>query len=182
MMEELLAVLREAHAPVHVSRLEAAWSPAEQRDRCLRSLLDDGLVTEVAPGLAHAKDKPERTRNFEARYGQPLRPADEGFYAYLRGYALIVPRDGTAADVFATAQLTGRRRWRKTVTPPGIEPGSPRWQRPSRGSRVEPHDAGESPAGARRGRLPLGRCGRGRHRHAAATARRGVGRHPQARR
>ncbi|HEX4977570.1 MAG TPA: A/G-specific adenine glycosylase [Nocardioides sp.] len=47
----LLAVLREAHAPVHVSRLETAWSPAEQRDRCLRSLLDDGLVTEVGPGL-----------------------------------------------------------------------------------------------------------------------------------
>jgi A/G-specific adenine glycosylase len=45
----LLAVLRDAHEPVHLSRLEAAWSPAEQRDRCLRSLLDDALVTEVAP-------------------------------------------------------------------------------------------------------------------------------------
>jgi A/G-specific adenine glycosylase len=45
----LLAVLRDAHEPVHVSRLEAAWSPAEQRDRCLRSLLADGLVSEVAP-------------------------------------------------------------------------------------------------------------------------------------
>ena len=47
----LLAVLRDAHEPVHSSRLEAAWSPAEQRDRCLASLLDDGLVTEVSPGL-----------------------------------------------------------------------------------------------------------------------------------
>lgn len=47
----LLAVLRDVHEPVHVSRLEAAWTPAEQRDRCLRSLLDDGLVTEVAPGV-----------------------------------------------------------------------------------------------------------------------------------
>ena len=47
----LLAVLRDAHEPVHASRLEAAWSPAEQRDRCLASLLDDGLVTEVSPGL-----------------------------------------------------------------------------------------------------------------------------------
>ncbi len=45
----LLAVLRDAHEPVHVSRLEAVWSPAEQRDRCLRSLLADGLVSEVAP-------------------------------------------------------------------------------------------------------------------------------------
>ncbi len=47
----LLAVLREAHEPVHRSRLDAAWSPADQRERCLRSLLDDGLVTEVSPGL-----------------------------------------------------------------------------------------------------------------------------------
>ena len=47
----LLAVLRDAHEPVHSSRLEAAWSPAEQRERCLASLLDDGLVTEVSPGL-----------------------------------------------------------------------------------------------------------------------------------
>ena len=46
----LLSVLRDAHEPVHLSRLEAAWSPAEQRERCLRSLLDDGLVIEVAPG------------------------------------------------------------------------------------------------------------------------------------
>jgi len=46
----LLAVLRDAHEPVHASRLEASWSPADQRDRCLRSLLDDGLVTEVEPG------------------------------------------------------------------------------------------------------------------------------------
>ncbi len=47
----LLAVLREAHEPVHVSRLEAVWSPAEQRDRALASLLQDGLVTETAPGV-----------------------------------------------------------------------------------------------------------------------------------
>ncbi len=47
----ILAVLRDAHEPVHASRIESAWSPAEQRERCLRSLLDDGLVTEVAPGV-----------------------------------------------------------------------------------------------------------------------------------
>jgi A/G-specific adenine glycosylase len=46
----LLAVLRDAHEPVHASRLTAAWSLDDQRNRCLRSLLDDGLVTEVAPG------------------------------------------------------------------------------------------------------------------------------------
>jgi A/G-specific adenine glycosylase len=47
----ILAVLRDAHEPVHASRIESAWSPAEQRERCLRSLLDDGLVTEVSPGV-----------------------------------------------------------------------------------------------------------------------------------
>ena len=47
----ILAVLREAHEPVHSSRIRAAWAPAEQRDRCLRSLIDDGLVTEVSPGV-----------------------------------------------------------------------------------------------------------------------------------
>jgi A/G-specific adenine glycosylase len=46
----ILSVLREAHEPVHTSRVEAAWSPAAQRDRCLASLLEDGLVREVEPG------------------------------------------------------------------------------------------------------------------------------------
>lgn len=45
----LLAVLRDALEPVRSSRLEAAWSWPEQRERCLNSLLADGLVTEVAP-------------------------------------------------------------------------------------------------------------------------------------
>jgi A/G-specific adenine glycosylase len=45
----LMAVLREAEGPVHRSRLEAVWPPGAQRDRCLRSLLDDGLVCQVAP-------------------------------------------------------------------------------------------------------------------------------------
>jgi A/G-specific adenine glycosylase len=47
----ILAVLRDAHEPVHASRIEAAWSAAEQRERCLQSLLADGLVTEVAPAV-----------------------------------------------------------------------------------------------------------------------------------
>ncbi len=40
----LLAVLREAEGPVHVSRLEAAWAAAPQRERCLDSLVTDGLA------------------------------------------------------------------------------------------------------------------------------------------
>lgn len=40
----LMAVVREADGAVHHSRLEAAWDPAAQRDRCLQSLLDDGLL------------------------------------------------------------------------------------------------------------------------------------------
>ncbi len=40
----LLAVLREAQGSVHRSRLDAVWSATDQRERCLRSLLEDGLV------------------------------------------------------------------------------------------------------------------------------------------
>jgi A/G-specific adenine glycosylase len=45
----LLGVLRDSHEPVHQSRLEAAWSIADQRERCLRWLIADGLVAAVAP-------------------------------------------------------------------------------------------------------------------------------------
>ena len=44
----LLAVLREADGPVHVSRLEAAWTIEDQRRRCIDSLVEDGLVAPVA--------------------------------------------------------------------------------------------------------------------------------------
>ena len=48
----LLAVLREADGVVHRSTLESVWSGAarhEQRERSLRSLLEDGLVVQVGP-------------------------------------------------------------------------------------------------------------------------------------
>jgi len=44
----LLAVLRDAHEPVHVSRLEAVWSDVAQRDRALAGLVADGLVARVS--------------------------------------------------------------------------------------------------------------------------------------
>jgi A/G-specific adenine glycosylase len=44
----LLAVLRDSNGPVHHSRLDAAWAAVEQRDRCLRSLLDDGLLVQTS--------------------------------------------------------------------------------------------------------------------------------------
>jgi A/G-specific adenine glycosylase len=44
----LLAVLRDSDGSVHRSRLDAVWAPAAQRDRCLASLLDDGLVTRAS--------------------------------------------------------------------------------------------------------------------------------------
>jgi A/G-specific adenine glycosylase len=44
----LLGVLRDSAVPVHRSRLEAVWDVAEQRDRCLRSLLEDGLATRLS--------------------------------------------------------------------------------------------------------------------------------------
>ena len=45
----LLAVVREAHEPVHRSRLDAAWSDVGQRERCLASLVEDGLVVAAGP-------------------------------------------------------------------------------------------------------------------------------------
>lgn len=45
----LLAVLRDADGPVHRSRLDVAWSPEDQRIRCLASLVEDGLVARVGP-------------------------------------------------------------------------------------------------------------------------------------
>ena len=45
----LMRALRDAPGPVHRSSLDAAWAPAEQRDRCLQSLLDDGLARRVGP-------------------------------------------------------------------------------------------------------------------------------------
>ena len=43
----LMAVLRDTEGNVTRERLDAAWPEPEQRDRALRSLLDDGLVVHV---------------------------------------------------------------------------------------------------------------------------------------
>lgn len=45
----LLGVVRDAHEPVHKSRLDTAWSDDPQRERCLAWLIEDGLVAEVGP-------------------------------------------------------------------------------------------------------------------------------------
>jgi A/G-specific adenine glycosylase len=44
----LLAVLRESAGPVHRTRLDAVWPDAQQRERCLQTLIGDGLVTQAA--------------------------------------------------------------------------------------------------------------------------------------
>jgi A/G-specific adenine glycosylase len=44
----LLGVLRDSDEPVHRSTLDAAWADTEQRERCLRWLVDDGLVAQVS--------------------------------------------------------------------------------------------------------------------------------------
>ena len=46
----LLDVLRDAPGPVERAALDAAWSDAAQRDRCLLSLLTDGLAEQHADG------------------------------------------------------------------------------------------------------------------------------------
>ncbi|AXB45636.1 A/G-specific adenine glycosylase [Amycolatopsis albispora] len=47
----LLDVLRGTEGPVEKARLDKAWAQAGQRDRCLDSLLVDGLVEQTADGL-----------------------------------------------------------------------------------------------------------------------------------
>jgi A/G-specific adenine glycosylase len=47
----LLEVLRDAHEPVHRSRLDAVWSNEEQRIRCLGSLVEDGLVARLSEDM-----------------------------------------------------------------------------------------------------------------------------------
>jgi A/G-specific adenine glycosylase len=44
----LLAVLRDSDGPVPGRRLATAWPDASQRERCLQTLVDDGLVTQAA--------------------------------------------------------------------------------------------------------------------------------------
>jgi A/G-specific adenine glycosylase len=44
----LMAVLRDAEGPVHRRRLEAVWPHDDQRERCLQTLIGDGLVTQPA--------------------------------------------------------------------------------------------------------------------------------------
>ncbi len=46
----LLAVLRDADGPVPVSALEGAWDAAPQRERCLDTLVADGLAVRPTPG------------------------------------------------------------------------------------------------------------------------------------
>lgn len=46
----LMAVLRDAPGPVPKSRLDAVWPDDVQRERCLDSLVADGLVDPVGPG------------------------------------------------------------------------------------------------------------------------------------
>ncbi|MDQ3150174.1 MAG: A/G-specific adenine glycosylase, partial [Actinomycetota bacterium] len=46
----LLDVLRVAPEPVRRPQLDAVWTDHGQRDRCLGSLLADGLVEQTADG------------------------------------------------------------------------------------------------------------------------------------
>ena len=47
----LLDVLRAAETPVERAALDAVWDDAGQRDRCLLTLLDDGLAEQTDDGL-----------------------------------------------------------------------------------------------------------------------------------
>jgi A/G-specific adenine glycosylase len=43
-------VLRDTPEPVGKARLDVVWADAGQRDRCLDSLLVDGLVEQIPDG------------------------------------------------------------------------------------------------------------------------------------
>ena len=45
----LLAVARDSEGPVHRSRLDATWPEEGQRNRCLATLVEDGLLSQVSP-------------------------------------------------------------------------------------------------------------------------------------
>jgi len=47
----LLAVLRDSEHPVESALLDQVWNEPVQRGRALAGLLEDGLVTELAPGV-----------------------------------------------------------------------------------------------------------------------------------
>jgi A/G-specific adenine glycosylase len=47
----LMDVLRDTDRPVRRAQLDVVWADAAQRDRCLDSLLVDGLVEQTADGL-----------------------------------------------------------------------------------------------------------------------------------
>ena len=44
----ILALARDSHGPVNRSRIDDAWPTDEQRERCLASLVHDGLLVQVA--------------------------------------------------------------------------------------------------------------------------------------
>ena len=46
----LLEVLRSCEGAVHLSSLDRVWTVAAQRERCLESLVADGLAVQVGPG------------------------------------------------------------------------------------------------------------------------------------
>lgn len=52
----LLGIVRDAEGAVPRSRLDTAWVPADQRDRALQSLLDDGLLVRVHGSETSARE------------------------------------------------------------------------------------------------------------------------------
>ncbi len=53
----ILATIRDSDAPVPQSRIDLVWQRAEQRSRCLESLLADGLVVELDRPSADAEQR-----------------------------------------------------------------------------------------------------------------------------
>ena len=58
----ILAVLRDSDVPVSAHLVEAVWPDEPQRQRALRSLLDDGLVEETDEGAFALPDEAPLSR------------------------------------------------------------------------------------------------------------------------
>jgi A/G-specific adenine glycosylase len=88
----LLDVLRGAPGPVPKIQLDIVWSDATQREKCLVSLLSDGLVEQSHDGLFHLPGE----GIVEQSNDGPFRLSDEGIVQQSNVGLFPLPDEGIA--------------------------------------------------------------------------------------
>ena len=168
-----MALAREAAGPVGARAMTRAWPDDRQRDRCLESLLADGLLVRAGAGYALARlSRPQRAttasaRSLTARRSWALRverlvelQAHERRVDEDRGLARRGPAQTGPLEVAARPPRP-TRRWSP----------APRW-RTARGRT----DRARLPRRTTAGSAPAGPCVTARHSSSTAERRsRGVG-------